>query len=1022
MRMGRPPPRRRPSRRHPTAENPERPKFASPLIVVGQVSPDVVKSVLAPALTDLAVTSVEEYADEMLAYEQRAGEARKAALLMGEAQEDEGDAEGGLDGEEVEVDLDGNVVADSPIDVDLRADLPPPPSRMRLFSAQSDIDELSILLTETSDHFVPSKGRSAPWKVHANAAKFERLLDERYGRLRPFIEKYPEIEVFVKNVQRKYALGAFSPFRRSEDMPVNKTTAVIMLFMMHRNNVRMEALVLAATFCLVGLQPWALVALVALGKWEMDRRKSKRVYGMPRKLQVCEPYYARDEAGGDVDEIEERAKKYAFLERPVGTLFNPADLSLRDEKYDALILGSGPETLYCAALLARAGRKVCVLSPSSDVSECVVMEKQTAEGGKFAHVPFDIKSANVSHVARQQKLLVPALCTSSDVQGGIRFAKIGSASDGYAHSILSVPGLGTDNVSTEPIPVVVNAEGSAALAEYCSTCLGDGFPGVDLEGKDNGNSTSLGYLKACMQINAGASEYYLSKLFASGAKDPLKQGNDGNAYRQATIRPAAAFLDKCLPYNAHVRSLMAALGNANENLCPDKTSMAAHVSHLCAMVGAEGMSYPVGGPRALCHALMGVIEQCGGRVVRGVSLQELLFEALPEPTEEEKRKVEAKDKKEGQESSGPKPRCRGVRLQNGCELTVSEGDGVVVSTLGLIPTFLHLLPSDTRTAHGVPPGLPAVSERRPLMKILVGLNGTKEALDLTGADWYRLPNASLPRDEVDAAGHVKFGRIGFDSEGAPDGGEAGGEGSGESSLMETTEGGGRGKRSKAASSASASAKPPRSKFTSGQSWMKVSFPSAKDPSWADRHGAISTCVVTVEADDDFVKAFDTKPKIFSVLKSSDGEMERLRDRVMRDLLENFPQLDGHIECIQIQGPVRSGLSQNPARYAISGNRPSTPYPGLFVGGSDLTVADSFSASIVGGWLAANAAMGYSSIIDHLYLKKSITSDLERFLDEPSVAVTDKEGKIVDDVAVPFDGKESEAEEGATNAAESTKEE
>ena len=204
--------------------------------------------------------------------------------------------------------------------------------------------------------------------------------------------------------------------------------------------------------------------------------------------------------------------------------------------------------------------------------------------------------------------------------------------------------------------------------------------------------------------------------------------------------------------------------------------------------------------------------------------------------------------------------------------------------------------------------------------------------------------------------------------------------------------------------------------------MKVSFPSAKDPSWADRHGAISTCVVTVEADDDFVKGFDTKPKIFSVLKSSDGEMERLRDRVMRDLLENFPQLDGHIECIQIQGPVRSGLSQNPARYAISGNRPSTPYPGLFVGGSDLTVADSFSGAIVGGWLAANAAMGYSSIIDHLYLKKSITSDLERFLDEPSVAVTDKEGKIVDDVAVPFDEKESEAEEGATNAAESTKEE
>ena len=98
-----------------------------------------------------------------------------------------------------------------------------------------------------------------------------------------------------------------------------------------------------------------------------------------------------------------------------------------------------------------------------------------------------------------------------------------------------------------------------------------------------------------------------------------------------------------------------------------------------------------------------------------------------------------------------------------------------------------------------------------------------------------------------------------------------------------------------------------------------------------------------------------------------------------------------------------------------------PYPGLFIGGADLTVADSTSGAIVGGWLAANAIMGYS-LVDQRYLKKNVTSDLHQFLDEPSL-VTERNGVIVDDLAVPIKAMEVEksARIGATNAAESTKE-
>ena len=126
-----------------------------------------------------------------------------------------------------------------------------------------------------------------------------------------------------------------------------------------------------------------------------------------------------------------------------------------------------------------------------------------------------------------------------------------------------------------------------------------------------------------------------------------------------------------------------------------------------------------------------------------------------------------------------------------------------------------------------------------------------------------------------------------------------------------------------------------------------------------------------------------------------------------------------VECIQICGPYRSGLTQDPARFAIKGNRPEMPYPGLFIGGPDLTVGDSLSGAIVGGWLAANAVMGYS-FIDHLYLKKNITSDLEQFIEEPMLA-TERKNEIVEDLAVPFMKKKVETS-GETNPAESSKEE
>ena len=77
--------------------------------------------------------------------------------------------------------------------------------------------------------------------------------------------------------------------------------------------------------------------------------------------------------------------------------------------------------------------------------------------------------------------------------------------------------------------------------------------------------------------------------------------------------------------------------------------------------------------------------------------------------------------------------------------------------------------------------------------------------------------------------------------------------------------------------------------------MQISFPSAKDPSFESRHGKITTCVVTIEADDDFVTPFETKPKLFAIQKhktEASGDHQRLMERVKKDLLDTFPQLEG----------------------------------------------------------------------------------------------------------------------------------
>ena len=893
-----------------TAGRPKKPRHVSRDSVVGRVNPDLITSFYTPLFLDLAGETLEQYADDLMQYEEL------LAVYEQQQQHEEVDVEYNAneteqgqaqDQVQAQVEVDGTIQSTTATTT-TASPLPPVEPTPPLFRSQYRIDEFAQLLADTSDHFFAKTGG---WRVHANAAKFERMLDEKYGIFRPFITNHPEIEQFVRQMQRKYAMGDFSPIRSKP--PIPRSTSIILLFLMQRGKVQWEVLTLAFLFLLVGLQPWALVACVAVGHAMFMRRKARPVGRRMKESarQSVQAYYRRsnvtDYAGyddgtagvketapDDATREQKQEEKYKILNRPVGAPLKDNE-KLDTSTYDTIVLGSGAPCLFAAALLSRAGRRVLVLCPdSADASECIVLEHPNDD--RFRNVPFDIgASNNMSRISRQQKLLAPALCTDHDCQGGIRFAKIGSKADGHAFEILSVPGVGTDRANQQA-PFVLKADGGVnALMEDAAAYLGDGWPGMD---GSVGHSNTGTYVKACEQMNASAGEYYLGKVLP----ESTAKYRSTAMYQTAASKYAESIMNQYFPLNTHARSLMAAVGVKNESLRPSKASMAVHITNVCAAVSGEGMHYPVGGPRALCHALATVVEQLGGRIVTNAAIAELLF--AEEVGVAETQSVVATSgtgTDTGKESTLPPPTCVGVKLATGAEIRFAQDrfedaadseKPAVISMLPFITTFIRVFPSYIRTKYGCPRGLGSLAEQRPVFKFIFALDGSANDLSLTGADYYRVPSAALAVDEMDpTTNKVKHGEIGWvdlDEKNL--------------SANDTSD------STRAIDSQSVDEQKRRmshqKRFERGVSWIHVSFPSAKDPSFAARYGDISTCVVTIEADDDFAIDMGSKPRIFQTKKTSAGvieDLKRLQERIQADLIDIFPQLEGRFPSFSFIG-------------------------------------------------------------------------------------------------------------------------
>jgi all-trans-retinol 13,14-reductase len=153
----------------------------------------------------------------------------------------------------------------------------------------------------------------------------------------------------------------------------------------------------------------------------------------------------------------------------------------------------------------------------------------------------------------------------------------------------------------------------------------------------------------------------------------------------------------------------------------------------------------------------------------------------------------------------------------------------------------------------------------------------------------------------------------------------------------------------------------------------LTFPSAKDPSWAQHHPDRTTldlCGFTTWSL--FEKFQDSK--WYRRSDEYDALKQRLTDELLGQLFRFCPQLKGKIDHAELGTPLTinhflgkekgafMGIAQTPARYRQRWLRAPSPFPGLYFTGQDIA-GNGIGGAVIGGVCAASAVLGRPAIAD-----------------------------------------------------------
>jgi all-trans-retinol 13,14-reductase len=138
----------------------------------------------------------------------------------------------------------------------------------------------------------------------------------------------------------------------------------------------------------------------------------------------------------------------------------------------------------------------------------------------------------------------------------------------------------------------------------------------------------------------------------------------------------------------------------------------------------------------------------------------------------------------------------------------------------------------------------------------------------------------------------------------------------------------------------------------------ISFPSAKDPEWANRHPDTSTIQVIASCPYEWVQEWENG-KWKKRGDEYDAYKQQTTDRLLEKLYSVMPQVKGKIEIAELSTPLSTrhfsnyehgeiyGLEHSTARFKLRQLRASTPYKNLYLTGQDIVCVGVGSALFSG---------------------------------------------------------------------------
>jgi all-trans-retinol 13,14-reductase len=251
-------------------------------------------------------------------------------------------------------------------------------------------------------------------------------------------------------------------------------------------------------------------------------------------------------------------------------------------------------------------------------------------------------------------------------------------------------------------------------------------------------------------------------------------------------------------------------------------------------------------------------------------------------------------------------RVRGVRMADGHEIE----SGTVISSAGAINTFTHLIPREAAHEHGYDRLLDTVKPSIGHLGVYIGLQQSAEELGLPKTNYWIYPG-------------------GHDYDGA----------------LERFE------------------RDPHGPFPV----VYISFPSAKDPSFATRYPGRATIEIVAPAPYSIFeqwagRTWGKRGDDYEALKTAYGE------RLLEHLYDKVPQVRGRIDYWEVSTPLSMqhfcgygrgelyGLDHDPQRMQQSWLRPRTRVKGLWLTGQDV-MSCGVAGAMMGGMASATAIAG-----------------------------------------------------------------